>query len=89
MRFNGKHMISLFGVDSGAVAAALAILAGFRWLMRKWRSASIEEVFIRDMATNHLPHIYTALELIGGRVGVEIGESPQIRFLDEKDFEGK
>lgn len=33
----------------------------FRWLHRRLRDASIERAFIRDVALNHLPHIYHAL----------------------------
>lgn len=61
----------------------------WRWAIKVSRRKSIEHVFIRDMAKNHLPHIYTALTLIGDKLNVPIAESPHIKFLDEQDFEGK
>jgi len=70
------------------VATFVLLVAGFKWAWRRVRRCDIEHVFIRDMATNHLPHIYTALELIGEKLEVPIADSPQIKFLDNKDFEG-
>ena len=62
-------------------------MAASKWAMRIVRRKAIEHVFIRDMANNHLPHIYTALELFGEKLNVPIAESPKIKFLDQKDFE--
>lgn len=53
-----------------------------RWLHRRLRDDEIARAFVRDMATNHLPHLYDALRLIGSRLGVEIPAPPPIRFLD-------
>lgn len=65
------------------------IVTFWRWARKTVRRRDIEHVFIRDMARNHLPHIYTALTLIGDKLEVPITDSPQIKFLDEQDFEGK
>jgi len=53
-----------------------------RWLHRRMRNADIDRAFIRDMANNHLPHIYHALRLIAAYHGIEIDEPPPVRFLE-------
>lgn len=53
-----------------------------RWLHRRLRDAAIERAFVRDVAINHLPHIYHALRLIAERHGVEIDDPPPVHFLE-------
>ncbi len=53
-----------------------------RWLHRRLRDSEIERAFVRDMATNHLPHLYHAIELIAARLEVALGEPPPLRFLE-------
>ena len=53
-----------------------------RWLHRRMRDDEIERTFVRDMATNHLPHIYHALRLITEHLDIEFGEPPPVRFLE-------
>ena len=53
-----------------------------RWLHRRARDMEIERAFLRDMATNHLPHIYHALRQLAGHHGVAIEEPPPVRFLE-------
>jgi hypothetical protein len=70
------------------VAIAVAGHAATGWIYRKSRTADIYRVFIRDMATNHLPHIYHALELLCHKEGITIKEVPPIQFISEDKFEG-
>jgi len=53
-----------------------------RWLHRRMRTSEIERAFVRDMATNHLPHIYHALKLIAAEMNVDIDDPPPLRFID-------
>ena len=53
-----------------------------RWLHRRLRDAAIQRAFIRDVATNHLPHIYHALSRIAAHHGIEIDAPPPLRFLE-------
>jgi hypothetical protein len=46
------------------------------------RDASIERAFIRDVAINHLPHIYHALGRIAAYHGVAIDDPPPVRFVE-------
>jgi hypothetical protein len=57
-----------------------------KWLHRRMRDAEIERAFVRDMATNHLPHIYQALRQIANEQGIELEEPPPVRFLDLNGF---
>jgi hypothetical protein len=70
-----------------AVFAALAsvgvqLVVFLRWLHRRMRDDEINRVFIRDVATNHLPHIYSALHQIAAEKGFELQEPPLVRFVD-------
>ncbi len=68
------------------MAAALPLLVQFglfaRWLYRRMRDDEIQRAFVRDMALNHLPHLYYALGRIAQQLGVELDEPPPIRFLE-------
>ena len=53
-----------------------------RWLHRRMRDDEITRAFVRDVAVNHLPHIYSALRAIAERQGIRLNEPPLVRFLD-------
>ena len=70
----------------GWITAAVPICVQFvlflRWLHRRMRNEEITRAFVRDVATNHLPHIYNALQKIAAGQGIELDETPLVRFLD-------
>jgi len=53
-----------------------------RWLHRRMRNDEITRAFVRDIATNHLPHIYNALQKIAMQQGIELDETPIVQFVD-------
>ena len=53
-----------------------------RWLHRRMRDDEITRAFVRDVALNHLPHIYSALRAIAERQGIRLSEAPLVQFLD-------
>lgn len=53
-----------------------------RWLHRRMRDAEISRAFVHDIATNHLPHIYHALQLIAQEHDVVLSEPPPVRFME-------
>jgi len=53
-----------------------------RWLHRRMRNDEITRAFVRDIATNHLPHIYNALQKIASRQGIALDETPLVQFVD-------
>ena len=53
-----------------------------RWLHRRVRNDEITRAFVRDIATNHLPHIYNALQKIAIQQGIELDETPIVQFVD-------
>jgi hypothetical protein len=65
---------------SAIVAALVPVGVQFvlflRWLHRRMRNDGIVRAFVRDIATNHLPHIYAALHAIAPKQGIEAPEPP-------------
>ncbi len=65
---------------------AFALLTQFcvfvRWLHRRMRDAEISRMFVHDIATNHLPHIYHALQLIAQEHAIELSDPPPVRFVE-------
>ena len=53
-----------------------------RWLHRRMRDDEIRRAFVHDMALNHLPHLYHALQRIADHMGLEIEEPPPVQFLE-------
>ncbi len=68
------------------LSALVPLLAQFvlflRWLHRRMRDDEIARAFVRDVATNHLPHIYSALRQIAEGQGIELKEPPLVQFLE-------
>ena len=75
------------------IAAVVPMLVQFgwfvRWLYRRRRDDEIQRAFIRDMALNHLPHLYHALRQIAEHNGVTLEEPPLIRYVEINNGEGK
>ena len=66
-----------------ALAPVLVQFALFlRWLHRKMRDDEITCAFVRDVALNHLPHIYSVLRAIAEHQGIRLSEAPLVQFLD-------
>jgi len=53
-----------------------------RWLHRRTRDDEIRSAFVRDMAINHLPHLYHALRQIAGHLGIDLKEHPPVQFME-------
>jgi hypothetical protein len=60
-----------------------------RWLHRRMRDDEMRRAFMRDMATNHLPHLYHALRQIANRLGLELEDPPHVQFLELNGDERK
>jgi len=72
------------------VVPALVQFALFlRWLHRRIRDDEIQRVFVRDVATNHLPHLYDALRRIANHMLVELPDPPPLRFIDSNHISDK
>lgn len=67
------------------VAAAVQLVLFLRWLYRRIRDDELQRLFIEDMARNHLPHIYDALQRLCQKQGIELDRSPPIRWMDLND----
>jgi len=82
--------MSIHGLSSSSSAGWLATLVPVAvqfviflcWLHRRMRNDEITRAFVRDIATNHLPHIYNALQKIAAQQGIELDETPLVQFID-------
>lgn len=72
-----------------AVPLLVQLVVFLRWLHRRMRDDEINRTFVRDVATNHLPHIYDALHRIAERQGIKLGLPPMVRFVDLDGSGGK
>ncbi len=64
------------------IPVAVQFVVFLRWLHRRMRNEEITRAFVRDIATNHLPHIYNALQKIAAQQGIELDETPLVQFVD-------
>ena len=64
------------------IPVAVQFVVFLRWLHRRMRNDEITRAFVRDIATNHLPHIYSALQKIAAQQGIELDETPLVQFVD-------
>ena len=71
-----------YGILTALVPVAVQFVIFLRWLHRRMRDDEIVRAFVRDIATNHLPHIYNALQKIAAQQGIELDETPLVRFVE-------
>src|SRR5216684_5548774 len=71
-----------YAVLTAVASAGVQFALFLRWLHRRMRNDEITRAFVRDIATNHLPHIYNALQKIAAEQGIELDETPLVRFVD-------
>ncbi len=71
-----------YAILTAVVSGAVQFVLFLRWLHRRIRNDEIARAFIHDIATNHLPHIYNALQKIAAQQGIELDETPLVRFVD-------
>ena len=67
---------------TAAIPIAVQCIVFLRWLHRRMRNDEITRAFVRDIATNHLPHIYNALQKIAAKQGIDLDETPLVQFVD-------
>ncbi len=65
-----------------AVAAIAQLVLFLRWLYRRIRNEEMNRLFVEDMATNHLPHIYALLVKLAEKQGIVHASQPPIRWID-------
>jgi hypothetical protein len=68
---------------TAGITLIVQLIFFLRWLYRRIRNEELMRTFVKDMATNHLPHIYQLLEKICDQQGIERNEPiPPIRWID-------
>ncbi len=71
-----------YAILAALVSCAVQFVLFLRWLHRRMRDDEIVRAFVRDIAMNHLPHIYSALQQIAKQQGIALEEPPLVRFVD-------
>jgi hypothetical protein len=64
------------------IALAVQFVLFVRWVYRRIRNDELLRIFVRDMATNHLPHVYHALRELCQKQGIDLADPPPIRWID-------
>lgn len=57
-------------------------VAATTWIYKRTRNNEINQRFVHDVATNHLPHVYDAQRRIAAHLGVELPDPPPIQFIE-------
>ena len=79
-------MTTILTILTVLASAGIQLAVFLRWLHRRMRDDEINRQFIRDVAHNHLPHIYEALHKIAAKQGILLSLPPNVRFMD---FDGR
>lgn len=77
-------LLKLLQSYSWGIGASLLVqfVMFVRWLYRRIRNDELLRVFVADMATNHLPHIYEVLQKLCDQQGIERSPLPNICWVD-------
>lgn len=68
---------------TAGLASIVQLVFFLRWLYRRIRNEELMRAFVKDMATNHLPHIYELLQKLCDQQGIERDKPiPPIRWID-------
>ena len=70
-----------YGILTAMASAGVQFVLFLRWLHRRMRDDEITRAFVRDVAENHLPHIYNALRKIAAQQGIDLDETPLVQFV--------
>ena len=71
-----------YAILAAVFSVGVQFVLFLRWLHRRMRNDEIAHAFIRDIATNHLPHSYSALQKLAAQQGIALDETPLVRFVD-------
>jgi hypothetical protein len=78
-----------FALLSITATSSIQLVVFLRWLHRRMRDDEVNRQFIRDIAHNHVPHIYDGLHKIAAKQGILLNLPPNVRFMDFDDGSGK
>lgn len=65
-----------------AVSAFVQFIVFLRWMYRRMRDDEINRAFIRDVALNHLPHLYHTLRQVAAAQGIVLSDPPVMRWVE-------
>jgi hypothetical protein len=65
-----------------AFASVIQLAIFVRWVYRRIRNDEITRLFLEDMATHHLPHIYELLGKLCDQQGIKRAPLPPVQWID-------
>jgi hypothetical protein len=71
---------------SAVVLLVTQAILFINWWYRNKRDSDIHRVFLYDVATNHLPHLYHGMKQLAKAQGIELEDPPPVQFIQ---FNGK
>ena len=76
-------MHAIFTVNWWTFATVFAaqVIVFIRWIYRRIRNDEITRIFVQDIATNHLPHIYELLYRLCEQQGITRTQAPVVRWI--------
>jgi hypothetical protein len=79
-----EFLVNLLQSYSWGIGASLLVqfVLFLRWLYRRIRNDELLRVFVADIATNHLPHIYDLLQKLCDQQGIQRSQLPNICWVD-------
>lgn len=76
-----SRLLQSYGWSIGA-SLLVQFFLFLRWLYRRIRNDELMRVFVQDIATNHLPHIYGLLLKLCDQQGIDPSPPPTICWVD-------
>jgi hypothetical protein len=65
----------------GVVTLAAQTTAFLTWFFKHTAQMKINNAFIEDIATCHIPYIHSALQQIARAKGIDLAEPPNIKWV--------
>ena len=74
--------VSIAALVSVVVPVCVQFVLFLRWLHRRTRDDEIVRACVRDVALQHLPHIYDSLRRIASEQGITLDPPPLVHYVD-------
>jgi hypothetical protein len=83
-----QRFLDPYGLTVG-LGLLVQLVLFLRWLYGRIRNDELMRVFVRDMAVNHLPHIYQAQRKLCEKLRIELPPDPPILWIDLNGRSGR
>lgn len=79
-----EHFFHVEGVAAALAIIAMAI-AVVEWFLSARDESRANRRFVKDVGTNHLPHVYDRLGRIDNKLGMSYVQPPPVQFEEPPD----